>query len=109
MSLIKFYFHVFKGTFVQRKIDELSTRWFSTHCFLKYYQKDANSKEKTVLGLTSLDKIDKNELVAVYSSSDIRPEAHYLRHSENPTCYLDGNEVFTINAVEPFTELTLKF
>jgi hypothetical protein len=94
---------------VQRKIDELETKWFSTHCFLKYYAKNANDKEKTVLGLTSLDKIDKNELVAVYSTSDIKPESHYLRHSENPTCYLDGNEVFTINKVEPFTELTLKF
>ena len=48
--------------------------------------------------------------MAVYSSlSDIRPNAHYLRHSDTPTCYLDGNEVYTIDKVEKFTELTIKF
>ena len=56
-----------------------------------------------------MDKLDKNELVAVYSSPNIKPDTHYLRHSDTPTCYLDGNEVYTINEVEPFTELTLKF
>ena len=87
---------------MQRKVDELQTKWFSTHCYLKYYGNE--------LGLTSLDKIGKNELVAVYlSAEDVKPESHYLRHSENPTCYLVNNEVFTLVAVEPSTELTLKF
>ena len=87
---------MYKGNFVQRKIDELQTKWFSTHCYLKYYSDE--------LGLTSLDRIEKNELVAVYSSKD-----HYLRNSQTPTCYLDGNEVYTLCTVESDTELTLKF
>ena len=86
---------------MQRKIDELNKKWFSTHCYLKYYS--------STLALTSLDRIEKNELVAVYSSENITPEAHYIRHSSNPTCYLAGNEVYTNDNVEPHTELTLKF
>ena len=100
-----------KAKFVQRKIDELYVKWYSTHCYLKRNKDEAtNENEKHFLSLTSLDALDANELVAVYSSlSDIRPDAHYLRHSDTPTCYLDGNKVYTIDKVEQFTELTIKF
>jgi len=93
-----------EGTFVQRKIDELNNKWFSTHCYLKHYSSDRKS-----LGLTSLNKIEKNELVAVYSTKQISPQDHFIRPSQTPTCYLDGNDVYTIDNVEPNTELTLKF
>ena len=58
--------------------------------------------------LTSLTNIEKNELVACFSS-EIRPEAHYIRHSTRPTCYLDGMDVLAIESIEPNTELTVNF
>ena len=59
---------------------------------------------------TRVDKLEKNELVAIFScenSSNIKPELHYIRHSETPNCYLDKKRVFTKECVQELTELTL--
>lgn len=103
-------YYKYAGCYVQRKIDELKTKWYSSRCYLKRYSSNPNEKASTdcALGLTSLYKIRKNELVAKYSS-DIKPESHNIRHSDTPTCYLAGNEVYTLADVEPETELTIKF
>lgn len=42
-------------------------------------------------------------------SNEITPDAHYIKHSDNPTCYLIDNQVFTLKDLESFTELTLNF
>ena len=105
MKCLYYYYPLFKASYIQRKIDELETKWFSTRCYLKNY-----SNEKQELYLTSLKTIEKNELVARFSASLKSPNSHYIRHdSIHPTCYLEGNEVFAIDCIQPNTELTLNF
>ena len=90
---------------VKKRIDELKTKWFSSSCFIKKYN---NKKE---LGLVAFKKIVKNELVGCFSDlNNLKPDAHYFRHNEIPTCYLtkDGR-VYAIHDIDPSTELTLKF
>lgn len=99
---IKYYKYC--GNYIKKRIDELKTKWFSSRCYIKYCD-----KEKTQKGLFALKKIAKNELVAIYSQDVINEKSHYLRHNDNPTCYIDGNEVFALINIEPETELTLKF
>ena len=68
-------------------------------------------REKTnrnILSLTTLEKVPKDTMVAKFST-DINPDAHYIRHSDDPTCYLIENEVYTKYAVEAETKLTLKY
>ncbi len=98
-------FYKYCGIYVKKRIDELANKWFSSQCYLKYYK--TNDQEQ-VLGLTSLYKISKDELVAKYSTQ-ISLDSHYIRHSDQPTCYLDGNQVYTLREIEPHTELTIKF
>ena len=88
---------------VRKRIDELSTKWFSPNCYLKRYKED--------VGLTAFKRIMKNELIATYStSSSINKNSHYIRHSDEPNCYVNKEgEVFAINHIAPGTELTLKF
>ena len=100
-------FYKYCGAFVKRKIDELSTKWYSSQCHLKFYASGASADKE--LGLTTLVKIRKGDMVAKYSSTPIRRQDHYIRHSEQPTCFLDGDEVYTNQDVEANTELTLKF
>lgn len=90
-------------TAVRKRIDELQTKWFSSSCHLKHYNFN------TELGLTALKFIAKNELVAIYSdSTNISEKSHYLRHNDNPTCYVNSNgEVYAKENIEPKTELTL--
>lgn len=98
-------FYRYCGNYVKKRIDELKTKWFSSECYLKYYTSINGDRE---LGLTSLYKIKKDELVAKYSDpSNVSREAHYIRQSGNPTCYLNGNEVYSLTDVEPDTELTI--
>ena len=94
---------------MRRKIDDLTNKWYSTKCMLKEYLDD---NLNTDIGLTCLDKLEKNELVAIFScenSSNIKPELHYIRHSETPNCYLDKKRVFTKECVQELTELTIKY
>lgn len=100
-------YYKYSGAYVKRKIDELKTKWYSSHCCLKYYRKGADTSERE-LGLTVLDKVGKDDLVAIYSDG-VRKDAHDLRHSENPTCYLIGNEVYALESWGQGTELTLNF
>jgi SET domain-containing protein len=103
-------FYKYSGQFVKNKIDELKTKWFSSRCYPKHLPIQSQESSGRELGLAALRKIRKDDLVAIYSDpSNINREAHYLRHSENPTCYLEGNEVFALTDVEPETELTLNF
>lgn len=90
---------------LKKRIDELQTKWFSSSCYLKHYNNN------TVLGLTALRYIAQDELVALYSDlSNINEESHYLRHSNNPTCYVNNEgEVFAKTNIEAQTELTLDF
>jgi hypothetical protein len=70
---------------------------------------DSNETMKE-LYLTSLVKIEKNELVACFTSREINSNSHYIRHNTiNPNCYIEGNEVFTSDAIQPNTELTVNF
>lgn len=102
-------FYKYSGAYVKRKIDELKTKWYSSSCYLKYYSVDGSQSQKE-LGLTVLKKIRKDDLVAIFSNkSNINPSSHFIRHSEKPTCYLDGNEVFASETYEPSTELTLNY
>jgi len=73
---------------------------------LKEYSSENESVAK--YGLTSLKKIEKNELVAIFSN-DVEPELHYIRNSDIPNCYLDGKRVFTRECVQPLSELTIKY
>ena len=93
--------------FMQRKIDELKTKWYSSRCFLKYY---INEDQKRGLGLTSLKMIAKHDMVALFFDlNNISTESHYIRHSENPTCYLLDNKVYASNDIDPLIELTINF
>ena len=96
-----------KGEYVRGKIETLKTKWYSTNCYLKYYHV-SNEENSKRTGLTSLCKLDKNVLVAAFSSQP-SPDAHFIRHSEMPTCYLDKYQVFTLDQCEPLTELTLNY
>ena len=96
-----------KGEYVRCKIETLKTKWYSTKCYLKHYITN-NDEKSPRTGLTSLCNLEKNELVATFSSQ-VAPEAHFIRHSDVPTCYLDKSQVFTFNSCEPFTELTLNY
>ena len=97
-----------KGDYVRSKIETLKTKWYSTKCYLKYYFTNNENKQFKRTGLTCLCQLEKNELVATFSNQ-VRPEAHFIRHSETPTCYLDKNQVFTLDTCEPLTELTLNY
>jgi hypothetical protein len=95
--------------FVQRKIDDLRTKWYSSNCFLKYYFiNDAGLRK---LCLTTLCDLDKNDLIAVFANvNDITEHAHYIRHSKNPSCYLvDKVYVYPINNLSKNTEITIDF
>jgi hypothetical protein len=94
----------YAGYFVRKRIDELHTKWFSSSCYLKPYG--------DVLGLTALENIDDNKLVAKFSDlSNINESAHYIRHSaEHPNLYLDDEgKVFAKQAIQKDTQLTLNF
>jgi SET domain-containing protein len=95
----------YAGNLVQKRIDELKTKWFSSSCYIKKYN------NKTELGLTALKKIAKNELVAVFSDlKNVSQSAHYFRHSDSPSCYVtEEGEVYAKADIEPLTELTIKF
>jgi hypothetical protein len=100
-------YYKYSGAYVKRRIDELKSKWFSSRCFLKLYQTDSNGRE---LALTALNKIKKDDLVALFADKEnITPNAHYIRHSETPTCYLSDNEVFASTNIEPETELTINY
>jgi SET domain-containing protein len=101
-------YYKYCGEFVKRKIDELKTKWFSTECYLKNYN-DEKTNQVRILRLTSLhSKILKNTMIAKFRDK-INPDAHYIRQSESPNCYLVENEVFTLHDIEPYTELTLNY
>lgn len=107
-------FYDYSGAYVKRKIDELKTKWYSSRCFLKYYKmaekNNNNSGEDKELGLTTFRKIGKDDLVAIFSdANNIKPSAHNIRNSTNPTCYLIGNRVYASKAYEPDTELTIDY
>ena len=86
----------------------MKTRWYSAECYLKHYN-DFSHKKNRILGLTALEKIRKDEMIAVFCGP-ITPDNHYLRHSEKPTCYvLDNGEVYTIGDLDNGTELTIDF
>jgi hypothetical protein len=95
-----------KGEYVRRKIDDLFIKYYSTDCMLKEYYSEDNLQTRN--GLTCLNKLEKNELVAIFSS-DIRPESHYIKHSDKPNCYLEGHKVLTLECIQPFNELTIKY
>ncbi|CAF0945321.1 unnamed protein product [Brachionus calyciflorus] len=100
-------YYKYSSANVQRKIDELKTKWYTSRCILKYYKTDDNNRE---LGLTVFKKIRKDDLVASFSDkNNICRDAHNIRHSDQPTCYLVDNEVFASNTYEPNTELTLNY
>ena len=101
-------FYKYSGAYVKSKIDELSTKWHSSRCYLKYYP-DADGNKS--LGLTVLEKVAKDDMVALYSeSSSISEYSHNLRHCNEPNCYvLNNGEVFASSDLEPSTELTLDF
>ena len=100
-------YYKYSGAYVQKKIDELKTKWHSSRCFLKYYIENDQPRQ---LGLTALEKIAKHDLVAIYSDpNNISIQSHNIRHSDNPTCYLIDNQVYASADIEPSTELTLNF
>jgi SET domain-containing protein len=105
-------FYKYSGEFVKRKIDELKTKWFSSSCYLKRYKvmSDSSGSGDVILGLSTLKKIGKDDLVAIFSDpTNISPDAHYIRHSETPTCYLCDNGVYAASVLEPSTEITLNY
>ena len=95
--------------YVKRKINELESRWFASTCCLRYYPSDNNSGKE--LGLTARTKIRRDELVAVYSDETVRvnKEEHYIRHRNDPNCYLSKNKVYAFDDIEAGSELTLRF
>lgn len=102
-------YYKYSGAYVKRKIDELKTKWYSSRCYLKYYYPSGHANDRQ-LGLTALQKIRKDDLVALYQEgSPVAENSHYIRHSDDPTCYLENNEVYAARDIEPQTELTLKF
>ena len=85
----------------------LSTKWYSSNCFVKFYSNSDGGREK---GLTCLKNLDKNELVATFSCEQtISPEMHFIRQNDMPTCYLEKTQVFTKFKLEPLKELTLNY
>jgi hypothetical protein len=81
---------------------------FQLDAFLNIIQM-RNENERMELGLTSLENLDKNELVAVYGLGLTEKNMHFIRHNEKSTCFIEGNQVFTLDCVIANTELTLKF
>jgi len=76
----------YSGAYVKHKIDELSKRWHSSLCFVK--RVDSKGAD---LYLASLREIPKDELVAVFEDgSVVDDKSHYVRHSEQPNCFLVG-------------------
>ena len=102
-------YYKYSGAFVKSKIEELKTKWFSARCYIKQ-MKPAEGSNPRELSLTAFKKIRKDDLVAIFSDkSNISPSAHYIRHNDNPTCYLADNEVYALECLEPETELTLNY
>lgn len=101
-------YYDFSTPYVRKKIDELQTKWHSSRCYLKYYEcKEDNSRQ---LGLTVLQRVLKDELVAVFSDpKNITPSSHYIRDSKEPTCYLIDNKVYASGSFEHGVELTLNY
>jgi hypothetical protein len=99
----------YSGAYIRRKIDELKTKWYSSRCYLRYY--NDNKDGKKILGLTTMEKVEKDEMVALFSDSNQITEAsHYLRNSNQPNCYvLSNGEVYAAKDLEPSNELTIDF
>jgi len=95
-------FYKYSGAYVQRKIDELQTKWYSANCFVK------RAKNEGAFFLASLKPIVKDEMVAAYSGK-VEENEHFVRHSETPNCFLVGNEVFALSNIEANTPLTVNF
>jgi hypothetical protein len=68
----------------------------------------STDKKEFTLCLTALKTLPKDTLVAVFLEK-ISPNVHFLRHSKQPNCYLDANEVYTSSKIEAETELTLDY
>jgi hypothetical protein len=99
----------YSGAYIRRKIDELDTRWYSSRCYLRYY--DEKNDGRRTLGLTVLETVEKNEMVALFSNSNLISEtSHHLRDSKQPTCYvLSSGEVYAARDLDASSELTLDY
>lgn len=101
--------YAYASSYVQRKIDELKTKWYSPKCYLKRYSNDKASSQNSLF-LTSLVEIKKDELIAKKSNlSKIIAEFDLIKNSDRPNCYLIGNDVFALADIEPNKMLTVKF
>lgn len=102
---------------VRKKIDELKTKWHTSKCFVKHYHDEnvnhydcyLSNLDLNHFGLTSLREIEKDELVATFSQTEIKPENHFIRQSGNPNCFLKGNRVYALENIQDNTELTLNY
>ncbi len=94
----------YSSCLVKKRIDELTTKWFSSSCYLKMYNREN-------IRLTAMNSINKDELVAKYSDPlKIIEQAHYIRNNEDANLYLSHNgEVYAKYNIQPETELTLNF
>ncbi len=76
---------------------------------MRYYD-DKNGGRRT-LSLTVLEKVVKNEMVVLFSDSNLISEtSYYLRDSKQPTYYvLSSGEVYAARDQDASSELTLDY
>jgi SET domain-containing protein len=96
--------------YLRQKVRDMRERWYTKKCYVKRYPPEIEKPiEEWQKGLYTLDPIKKGELVAVYSQGHVALDKHFIRHSEIPSCYLNGLEVYASVDLPPETEITLNF
>jgi hypothetical protein len=109
-EFVEKYFNFFTP-YLRKKALDMSTKWYSSFCYVKRFPLDAVSaiKEEWPVGLCALRDVKKNDLVARFSTDDILAENHFIRHSVQPNCYVKGRDVFAAVDIPSEAELTLYY
>ncbi len=103
------YFEYFTP-YLKKRVIDLKDKWYSSSCYLKRLPVDGlKNVEDWGKFLFSFKGIQKDELIALFSTNEIVEEKHYFKHCLQPNCYIKDGKVFASVDIKSETELTLFF
>ena len=95
---------------MKKKFYESKEKWHNDNCYIKRVPSETtDSIEDWGKSLFSLRPIKANELIASFSSDSISVDKHYLSHSLQPNCYIQGRNIFANVDIQTESELTIYY
>jgi len=102
------YFDFFTP-YLRKKVIDMREKWYSENCYVKRVSSNSANVEDWDKALFTQKNVKKDELVAVFSTNDIFPCNHFLRHSVNRNCYIKDGHVFANVDIPSESELTIYY